>query len=61
MPFGINKVPKENLRRQTEHFSDLSGVAVIADNHLVFGCGNTMEEVCKDYDNNLRGLLQPCS
>ena len=25
---------------------------------LIFGCGNTTEEACKDHDNNLHGLLE---
>ena len=58
MPFGINKAPEEHQRRQTEHVSDLPGVAVIVDDHLVFGCGNTMEEACKGHDNNLCRLLE---
>ena len=31
---------------------------MIADDHLGFGCGNTMEEACKDHDKNLCGLLE---
>ena len=31
---------------------------MIADDHLVFGCGNKMEGACKDHNNNLRGLLE---
>ena len=58
MPFGINKSTKEYQGRQTEHVLDLPGVAVIADDHLVFGSGNTMEETCKDHNNNLRGLVE---
>ena len=58
MPFGINIAPGEYQRRQTEHVSDLPGVAVIAGDHLLFGCGNTMEEACKDHDNNLCELLE---
>ena len=62
MPFGINKAQEEHQRRQTEHVSDLLDVAVIAlvviDDYLVFGCDNTMEEACKDHDNNLCGLLE---
>ena len=38
MSFGINTAPEEHQRRQTEHVSDLSGIAVISDYHSVFGC-----------------------
>ena len=58
MPLGINRAPEEYQRRQTQHFPDLPGVALIADDHVVFGFGNTTEDVCKDHDNNLLGLLE---
>ena len=58
MPLGINTAPEEYQKRQTERVLDLPGVAMIADDHLEFDCGNTMEETCKDQDNNLRGLLE---
>ena len=58
MCFGINTAPEEYQRRQTEGFSDLPSVAVIANDHLVCGCGKRMEEECKNHDNNLRGLLE---
>ena len=31
---------------------------MIADDHLVFGCGNKMERACKDHNKNPRGLLE---
>ena len=31
---------------------------MIADDHLVFGWGNAMEEAWKEHDNNLSGLLE---
>ena len=58
IPFGINTAPEEYQRGQTEHVSDLPAVAVIANDHLLFGCGNTMMEACKDHDSNLRRLLE---
>ena len=58
VPFGINTAPEKYQRGQTKHVSDFPGVAVIADDHLVFGCSNTMEETCKDHSNNLCGLLK---
>ena len=56
MPFGINTAPEEYQRRQIEHISYVPGVAMIADDPLVFGCGNTMEQACKYHDSNLRGI-----
>ena len=58
MPFGINIGPEEYQRRQTEYVSDFPDVAVIADDHLVCGCENTMEKACKDHDDNLPGLRE---
>ena len=57
IPFGINTAREEYQKRQTEHVSDfehVSGVAVVVDGNLVFGCGVTMEKPCKD--NNPRGF-----
>lgn len=31
---------------------------MVADDHLVFRCYNTMEESCKDHNGNLHGLLE---
>ena len=45
--YGINTALEEYQRRQTEYVSDPSGVAVVADDHSLFGCGDTMEEPCK--------------
>ena len=39
MPFRSNAAREEYQRRQPEHVSELPGVAVIANDHLVFGCG----------------------
>ena len=58
MPFGINTAPEEYQRRQTEHVSEHEGVAVTANDHLVFGCVNTMEEACRNDDDNLHELLE---
>ena len=55
MPFGINTAPEQYHIRQTEHVSDLLGVAVIAYDHLVFDYGNTIEKACKDHDSNYVG------
>ena len=58
MTFAINTAPEQYQRTQTEDVSDPPGVHVVADDHLVFGCGNTMEEACKDHDDNLHGLQE---
>lgn len=58
MPFGISSAPEEFQRRMHVICQDLPGVAVIADDILVYGCGSTEEEYRKDHDANLQHLLQ---
>ena len=36
---------------------DLEGIAVIADDILVYGNGKNNEEACKHHDQNLKALL----
>ena len=55
MPFGISSAPEEFQRRMHEVFQ---GVAVIADDILVYGCGDTEEEYIKHHDANLKALLK---
>ena len=58
MPFGISSVPEEFQRRMHMICQDLPGVAVIADDILVYGCGTTEEEYRQDHDANLKHLLE---
>lgn len=58
MPFGISSAPEEFQRRMHVICQDLPGVAVIADDILVYGCGSTEEEYRQDHDANLKRLLQ---
>jgi hypothetical protein len=58
MPFGICSASEEYQRRQTQHITDLQGVEVVADDHLVYGCGDTIEDAIRDHDTNLQKLLQ---
>ncbi|XP_019614003.1 PREDICTED: uncharacterized protein K02A2.6-like [Branchiostoma belcheri] len=58
MPFGISTAPEEYQRRQHEVLEGLQGVDVIADDILVFGCGDTDEEADRDHDVNLSRLLE---
>ena len=58
MPFGICSASEEYQRRQTQHVADLKGVEVVADDHLISGCGETTEEALVDRDNNLKNLLK---
>ncbi|KAI4897681.1 hypothetical protein NFI96_029695 [Prochilodus magdalenae] len=58
MPFGIKPAAEEYQRRQHEVLQGLKGVAVIADDILVYGCGDTNEVAMMDHDINLTALLQ---
>ena len=58
MPFGISSAPEEFQRRMHTTLQGLSGVEVIADDILVYGCGDTEEEYQRDHDENLLHLLQ---
>ncbi|KAI8493812.1 hypothetical protein Bbelb_281590 [Branchiostoma belcheri] len=58
MPFGISTAPEEYQRRQHKVLEGLQGVDVIADDILVFGCGDTDEEADRDHDVNLSRLLE---
>ena len=58
MPFGISSAPEEFQRRMHEVCQGLDGVAVIADDILVYGCGDTEDEYMKDHDANLTALLK---
>jgi hypothetical protein len=58
MPFGISSAPEEYQRRQHEIVEDLDGVANIADDILVFGCGDTVEEAIEDHNVVLRNMCQ---
>ena len=58
MPFGISSVLEEFQRRMHEVCQGLDGVAVIADDILVYGCGDTEDEYMKDHDASLKALLK---
>lgn len=60
MPFGISPAPEIFQRRMHETLSGLNGVACIADDVLVYGCGDTLEEAQRDHDANVRALLHRC-
>ena len=58
MPFGISSAPEEFQRRLQGALHGLSGVAVLADDILVFGVGGTTEEARVNHDDSLLKLLQ---
>ena len=60
MPFGVSLGPEEYQRRQHEVLEGLKGVVNKADDILVFGSGETVEEAEKDHDMNLWNLMLRC-
>ena len=60
LPYGITSAPEEYQRRHSEVIEGLDGVANIADDTLVYGCGETIEEAEKDHDRKLIALLERC-
>lgn len=57
MPFGIKPAMEIYQKRQHLLLQGLEGVVCIADDILVFGSGETMEEAIADHDINLKKLL----
>lgn len=57
MAFGLAPAPEELQRRLHEVFYDLDGIAVVADDILIFGRGNTEEQAVLDHDFKLHKLL----
>ena len=60
MPFGVSLGPEEYQRRQHEALEGLTGVVNKADDILVFGSGDSIEEAEKDHDINLWNLMLWC-
>ena len=57
MPFGISSAPEEFQRRLQAALHGIEGVAVVADDVLVFGGGKTDEEARQRHDEALVQLL----
>ena len=49
---------QEFQRRQHELLEELHSVDVIANDFLVYGCGETHEEALRHHDKKLKALLQ---
>ena len=60
LPFGISIAPEEFQRRIHGALTGLEGIACIADDILVYGCGNNVEEAEMDHDNKFSALLNRC-
>ena len=60
LPYGVSPAPELFQRRIQEVLADLKGVACIADDILIVGCGASLQEAQKDHDDNVRQLLTRC-
>ncbi|XP_038055799.1 uncharacterized protein K02A2.6-like [Patiria miniata] len=60
MPFGISSAPEEFQRRLHECLEGLENIAVIADDILVYGSGETQAEAEASHDAAFTALLSRC-
>ena len=60
MPFGISVASEEFQRRIDENLEGLEGTKAIADDILIRGDGNTIEEATSNHDARLSALLERC-
>ena len=60
MPFGIKTASEEYQRRQTEALQGVPGLAIVADDLLVCGYGDTMQDAIENHNHNLTKLLDRC-
>lgn len=58
LPFGISPAPELFQQKQHEILQGLDGVEVIADDLIVFGCGDSHEEAVLDHNMKLEKLLK---
>ena len=60
MPFGISVAPEEFQIRIDEKLEGLDGVKAIADDILIWGDRETIEEATASHDKRLLTLLERC-
>ena len=60
MPFGLKSSPEEFQRRVDDGLEGLTNRAIIADDMIVYGSGNTEEESILSHDTALIALLDRC-
>lgn len=57
LPFGISSAPEIFQTKLQEIIQGLKGVECLADDLLIFGCGDTLQEALEDHNANLEKLL----
>ncbi|XP_055590384.1 uncharacterized protein K02A2.6-like [Uranotaenia lowii] len=60
MPFGISCAPEVFQKAQQQIITGLRGVRCLADDVVVFGCGDTMEAAMLDHNRNLEAVFLRC-
>ena len=60
VPFGFGSAPEVSHRRMREVVDGLVGVQVVAEDFLVVGYGDTIEQATKYHDENLVAFLRRC-
>ena len=60
IPLGISVAPAQFQRRIDERLEGLEGTKAIADDILIWGDGNTIEEATSNHDARLSALLERC-
>ena len=60
MPFGLCSAPEVFQRKINSLIEGLTGIEVIADDFLIYGCGNTTKEAIIDHDDKLITFLNVC-
>ena len=60
MPFGIRSAPEVFQRRMHELIEGVPHVEVVADDFVVVGYGETLEQATRDHDKTLQVFLQLC-
>ncbi|XP_041440689.1 uncharacterized protein K02A2.6-like [Xenopus laevis] len=60
LPFGVSVAPEVYQRKQHELLAGLRGVEPIADDILIVGCGDSLEEATRDHDANMIALMNRC-
>lgn len=58
MPFGISPAPEIFQRKLHEAVHGLKGVRALADDILIFGCGETVQEAMRDHNRNLQAFME---
>ena len=60
LPFGLSVSSEIFQKRLVQALEGLVGVACIADDILIYGIGDTLDEARQDHDKNLSLLLERC-